>query len=248
MPSVRYPQFCALARACELLGERWTLLIVRELLLGPKRFSDLRERLDGVSPSVLTERMARVEQLGLVRRAVLPRPAASSVYALTEDGRALQPAVFELIRWGGRFLYPERKGERIEPDWMRLALAAGARRGASPPRAFLLEVREGARAATVHVAGGPAGTVVTDRPAPADATIVASVPMVLALMSGAMSPVAAAKAGRIKVTGDRAALNEFPQLFDVRRREQQETTRDGRVQAERAPTRRTTPQRGRNAR
>src|SRR6266852_4653604 len=102
--STRYDQFCALARAAEILGERWTLLIVRELLLGPRRFSDLRERLDGVSPSVLTERLGRIEKIGLVRRSVLPPPAASTVYELTEHGDALRPAVHELIRWGGRFL------------------------------------------------------------------------------------------------------------------------------------------------
>src|SRR6267142_459452 len=70
MPDTRYPQFCALARAAEVIGERWTLLIVRELLLGPKRFTDLRDRLDGISPSVLTERLARAEELELVRRVV----------------------------------------------------------------------------------------------------------------------------------------------------------------------------------
>lgn len=221
MATTRYPQFCALARAAEILGERWTLLIIRELLLGPKRFTDLRERLDGVSSSVLAERLTRVEQLGLARRSVLPPPAASTVYELAEAGRALQPAIFELIRWGGRFfLFPPRKRERIEPEWMLLALAACARRGASPARSFLLQIREGAKEATLHVAGGPAGTVVTDRSAPADVTIVASFQMVLALMSGAISPLAALEKGRIQVTGDRAALTEFPQLFDVARKDQ----------------------------
>lgn len=215
MAKVRYPQFCALARAAEMLGERWTLLIVRELLLGSKRFSDLRERLDGISPSVLAERLARVEALGLVRRSELPPPAASTVYELTEHGRALRPAVYELIRWGGRFLFPARRGERVEPEWMVLALAACARRGASPPRAFLLRIRQGPKEATIHVTGGPTGTVVTDRPTPADVTIVATVPTILALMSGTVSPPAALEQGRIEVTGDRTALTEFPQLFDV---------------------------------
>jgi DNA-binding HxlR family transcriptional regulator len=79
MARTPYSQFCALARALELLGERWTLLIVRELLLGPKRFTDLRERLDGISTSLLAERLARAEGAGLVRRAVLAPPAASTV-------------------------------------------------------------------------------------------------------------------------------------------------------------------------
>lgn len=212
----RYHQFCALARALELLGERWTLLIVRELLLGPKRFTDLRERLNGVSPSVLTGRLGRAEDLGLIRRSVLPPPAASTVYELTEAGAALRPAVFELIRWGGRFLFPPRKGERVEPEWMVLALAACARRGASPSRSFLLKIREGKKEATVHVAGGPTGTVVTDRAELADATIVTTVPTVLGLMSGALDPLQALKERRIDVAGDRAALSDFSHLFDVR--------------------------------
>lgn len=213
----RYHQFCALARALELLGERWTLLIVRELLLGPRRFTDLRERLDEISPSVLTGRLSRAEGLGLIRRSVLPPPAASTVYELTEAGAALRPAVFELIRWGGRFLFPPRKGERVEPDWMLLALAACARREASPPRSFLLNIREGKKEATVHVAGGPTGTVVSDRAAPADVTIVATVPTILSLMSGALDPLQALKERRIDVAGDRAVLADFSRLFDVSR-------------------------------
>lgn len=215
MGVTRYPEFCALARAAELLGERWTLLIIRELLLRPRRFSDLRARLDGISPSVLAERLARLEERGLVRRSVLPPPAASTVYELTEAGRALRPAVFELIRWGGRFLFPARRGERIEPEWMVLALAACGRRGASPARSFRLKIREGKKEATVHVAGGPAGTVVTESAAPADVTIATTVQTVLGLMSGAVSPLAALEAGQIEVAGDRTVLAEFPQLFDV---------------------------------
>lgn len=218
MRTLRYPQFCALARALELLGERWTLLIVRELLLGPKRFSDLRERLDGISPSVLTERLTRIEELGLVRRSALPPPAASTVYELTAAGRALKPTVFELIRWGGRFLFPPRKGERIEPEWMVLALAACARRGPSPARSFLLQIRERKKEAAVHVVGGPTGTVVTDRAAPADVTITGSVPTILSMMSGVLDPLEALGEGHIEVTGDRAVLSEFPQLFDVARK------------------------------
>src|SRR3989337_600144 len=136
MPAFRYPQFCALARACEILGERWTLLIVRELLLGSKRFSDLRGRLDRISTSILAERLARLEAQGIGQRAVLEPPAASTIYELTEDGQALRATVFELIRWGARYLLPPRPDERVEPDWLRLALAAYARDGGSPARSL----------------------------------------------------------------------------------------------------------------
>ena len=166
---MRYAQFCALARAAELVGERWTLLIVRELLLGPRRFVDLRARLRGVSPSVLTERLARAETAGLVRRRALPPPAAAATYELTDHGEALRPVVHELIRWGGRFLLPMRRGERVEPEWMRLALAACARRGPTPARAFRVRVvARGAPEAVLRVAGGARGTVVGPRAACAE--------------------------------------------------------------------------------
>lgn len=187
---------------------------MRELLLGPKRFSDLRERLDGVSPSVLTERLARIEELDLVRRVVLPPPAASTVYELTGHGEALRPAVYELIRWGGRFLQPRRKSDRIEPEWMRLALDALARRGASPPRRFLLRVREGRKEALVHVAGGREGTTVSLGAAPADATLTLDVPTLLAVASGRLPLPGAVESGAVEATGDLDMLSDFARLFE----------------------------------
>ena len=188
---------------------------MRELLLGPKRFSDLRERLDGISPSVLTERLARAEGLGLARRSVLPPPAASIVYELTEDGEALRPAVYQLIRWGGRFLYPRRKGDRVEPEWMRLALDALARRGASPRRRFLLQVREGRKKdALLHVAGGRGGTTVSVGAAPADATLVLDVATLLTVASGRLPLPRAVESGAVEASGDLGALPDFARLFE----------------------------------
>src|SRR5262249_61471773 len=111
---------------------RWTLLIIRELLLGPMRFSDLAARLNDVSPALLTGRLNALMDDGVVRRATLPAPFNAQVYELTETGRAIQPAIRELIRWGGRFLFPMRRGEVFEPDWVLLALEAIARRTAVP--------------------------------------------------------------------------------------------------------------------
>jgi DNA-binding HxlR family transcriptional regulator len=213
MADVRYPQFCALARAAEVIGERWTLLIVRELLLGPKRFTDLRERLDGVSPTVLTQRLARAEAVGLVRRAALPAPAASTAYELTADGRALKPAILELIRWGERYLLPPRKGDRFEPEWARLALAACARRGPSPRRSIQVRIREAGKEASLHVAGGPKGTVVSDAAAPSEVTVATSIRTLMSLISGALPVKAALAAKRITVSGEPKALADLPRLF-----------------------------------
>src|SRR6516225_4090599 len=132
MSGTRYNQFCALARAAEIIGERWTLLIIRELLLAPMRFGDLRVRLGDVSPALLTARLNALVDAGVVRRAALPAPFNAQVYELTEVGGAIQPAIRELIRWGGRFLFPLRKDETFEPDWVLLALEAIARRTPTP--------------------------------------------------------------------------------------------------------------------
>lgn len=215
MPPFQYSQFCALARAAEILGERWTLLIIRELLLGPKRFSDLRARLGGISTSVLSERLARLEGAGVVRRTFLEPPAASTVYELTDDGHALEGAMFELIRWGGRLLLPPRPGERLEPDWLRLAIRACASRVRTPPVSFVLRIPAGEKTVVVHVAGGPEGTRVTEGSGPANAVITADAWSVIGLVGGVISPADALKAGRIDADGDLTALPLFPKLFEV---------------------------------
>lgn len=215
MARTRYPQLCALARAAEVIGERWTLLIVRELLLGPRRFTDLRERLDGVSASVLAERLLRLEETGVIGRRFLEPPAASMVYELTATGRALEPAMHELLRWGARFMLPARPKDRVEAEWLRLALTACARKSSTPNRSFLLRLRRGRGEMSLRVAGGAGGTVVTESAGPADATVIAEPRTVLALMSGVMAPRAALRDGAVRVEGDISALDEFPALFDV---------------------------------
>jgi DNA-binding HxlR family transcriptional regulator len=210
----RYAQFCPVARAVELVGERWTLLIGRELLIGPQRFSDLLRRLPGISSSVLTDRLASLEERGLVARRELPPPTPALVYELTESGLALRPLLFELARFGLRFMERPRPGDHSEPDWVRLGLEVFRRRSASPPRAFAIRIPAGAGELHIHVSGGPRGTVVSDAELPADATVFAAPVAVLGLVSGGLDPAAAASAGTIRVEGDAAALRELPALFD----------------------------------
>ncbi len=97
-----YDDGCAAAHALDLVGERWALLTVRELMLGPKRFTDLRAGLPGVSPNVLAQRLRELESTGVVKRRKLPPPAASKVYELTEWGKELEPVLVQLGRWGAR--------------------------------------------------------------------------------------------------------------------------------------------------
>src|SRR5882762_9131790 len=101
-----YGDACGIARALDVVGERWALLVVRELLLGPKRFTDLRAGLPNVSPDVLSQRLRELESAGLVRRRKLAPPAGSRVYDLTDRGHQLEPVVLALGRWGSTAPFP----------------------------------------------------------------------------------------------------------------------------------------------
>jgi DNA-binding HxlR family transcriptional regulator len=103
-----YGDSCGIARALDIVGERWALLVVRELLLGPKRFTDLRAGLPRVGPDMLAARLRELEDAGVVRRAMLPAPAASRVYELTEWGAELAPVLLALGRWGSRAPLPDQ--------------------------------------------------------------------------------------------------------------------------------------------
>lgn len=112
---------CGIAHASDLLGQRWALLVVRELLLGPKRFTDLRAGIPDISPNVLGQRLRELEESGIVRRRKLAPPAAAQVYELTEWGRQLEPAILSLGRWAsGSPSFPV--GAEMGPDSLVLAL------------------------------------------------------------------------------------------------------------------------------
>jgi DNA-binding HxlR family transcriptional regulator len=116
-----YGDRCGIARALDVIGERWALLVVRDLLLGGKRFSDLRAGLPRVSPDVLSQRLRELEAAGVLQRRRLPPPAASQVYELTDRGRELEPVVLALGRWGSRTPVPDGDPP-LGPDSAMLAL------------------------------------------------------------------------------------------------------------------------------
>lgn len=130
MPASRYQQYCALARALDVAGDRWTLLIVRELTPGARRFTDLIEGLPGISRKLLTERLRSLEYSGVVARRDLPPPAARQVYELTADGRDLASATAPLIAWGTRRMGAWKPDERFNERWPAVAMAALADREA----------------------------------------------------------------------------------------------------------------------
>jgi DNA-binding HxlR family transcriptional regulator len=119
-----YRQQCGIARALDLVGERWAMLVVRELVLGPKRFTDLRAGLPGIATNVLTQRLQELERNGIIARRTLPPPAGSSVYELTDYGRDLVPIMLDLGRWGARTMGPQPPDYAVRSEWLGVALQA----------------------------------------------------------------------------------------------------------------------------
>jgi DNA-binding HxlR family transcriptional regulator len=119
-----YSQYCGVARALDLVGERWALLVIRELVLGPKRFTDLKEGLPGIGTNILAARLRELEEGGVVRRHRLLPPAASTVYELTEYGRALRPALLALGRWGAMSMGEREPSQTLRSEWLAVALTA----------------------------------------------------------------------------------------------------------------------------
>jgi DNA-binding HxlR family transcriptional regulator len=215
LTQTHYPQFCALARAAEIVGERWTLLIVRELLLGPKRFGDLVERLSGVSPTVLTGRLNALIESGIVRRAVLPAPFNAQSYELTPVGLALKPTIRELIRWGGHFLFPPRPDDAFDPDWVLLGLDAIARQTPTPERRIALRVSQDGKSASFLVQGGPQGTTISRGEGPANAVIETRFDTLLRILSTQL-PLEQAMAEKLaRIEGSPAIARSLPRMFDL---------------------------------
>lgn len=228
MSNLHYPQFCALARAAELIGERWTLLIIRELLLGPKRFGDLLDHLDGISPSLLTARLTALIESNVVRRITLPRPVNAQLYELTDIGREIQPAIRELIRWGGRFLFPPVAGDVFEPDWVLLGLDAIAKRTPVPNVSIGLVVTHGDKSAAFTIAGGESGTTIQKGESDGKATLHAPFDIVLQIVSLGMSLEDAVATKRAKFSGSAVLIRKLPQLFDLAERRRAKLQSTGR--------------------
>ena len=139
----KFDQYCPVAHALTLVGERWSLLIVRELLHGPKRYTDLAHGLPGIGTNILAARLRELEQAGIVQKRTLPPPAASAVYELTEYGAELREALYALARWGARTIGPPGPDDELYPEWGVNALPAlfdaDAARGLTETYALVVE-------------------------------------------------------------------------------------------------------------
>src|SRR5919198_5947682 len=208
-----YGDRCGIARALDVVGERWTLMIVRELLLGPKRFTDLRAGLPGLSADVLSQRLREMEAAGTVRRDTLPPPAASKVYELTPRGQALEPVVLELGRWGSAV--PFAPGDAtFSADALVIALKTLFDPAAAAGVDARYALRLDGQAFDVRVAGGRLEVGRGSAQAP-DATIEADPAALAAVLwrGRPLPPDADAADADVSVTGSRRAARRFLRLF-----------------------------------
>ncbi|HET7269565.1 MAG TPA: winged helix-turn-helix transcriptional regulator [Rubrobacter sp.] len=208
-----YDDGCAAAHALDLVGERWALLVVRELLLGPKRFTDLRAGLPGTSPNVLAQRLRELEGAGVVRRRKLPPPAASRIYELTEWGKDLEPVIISLGRWGVRSPSKPRDAE-LSVD----SLVLSFRTMFDPQRAVGLkanyELRLGEESFRAEVVEGcfEIERGVADRP---DAIVETDAATLTALIYEDRQLAEALRSGDIRIEGDREMVERLLSLFPL---------------------------------
>ena len=154
-----YQQYCAIAKALDVVGDRWVLLIVRELLTsGPSRYTDLLKGLPGIATNLLADRLREMEMAGLVRREEAPPPVATTLFHLTERGRALNPILEELGRWGAPMMGVPQPGNVFRSHWLVFPLDAYLvdRSPTEPPVA--IEIRTGDEPMVVETAGGKVRT------------------------------------------------------------------------------------------
>lgn len=196
-PRRSYDQYCSAARALDLVGDRWTLLIVRELLAGPRRYTDLHADLPGVSTDVLASRLKDMERDGLGTRRRLPPPGAAYVYELTPRGRQLLPVLQALSVWGQGELGERRPTDALRAHWFALPLLR------SLEGEGLVEVRLEEGDFHLYV-GAEDGPLYGDGPAPGepDARLVLDAETGAALARGELSLADAVRGGRVAVTGD----------------------------------------------
>jgi DNA-binding HxlR family transcriptional regulator len=209
-----YGEACRFAYALDLVGERWALLVVRELLLGPKRFTDLRAGLSHASSNILSERLRDLEQNGVIQRRKLPPPAASTVYELTEWGRELEPIVTKLGAWGARSPIPPDSRE-IGPDSVVLALRSLFDAAAASDLTATYGLRIGEDRFSVAITSGE---LELDRGASGEsvATIaLADAPTFAAILAGQLPLEEALSAGAAHIEGSKQAAKRFLRLFPM---------------------------------
>jgi DNA-binding HxlR family transcriptional regulator len=207
-----FDQYCPIANALSIVGERWALLVVRELLKGPRRYTDIAEGLPGIGTKVLATRLREFEEAGIVERRKLPPPAASTVYELTEYGRGLEEVLHAIARWGARSLGLPKREDDLEPEWGLNAFPAllYPERARGLTETFVVRIDDDAF--TVRLIDGRLRVDIGAVLEP-DLDIATDMPTFFELASGELPPLDTLADGRVRIEGDPEALVRFFRVF-----------------------------------
>lgn len=219
MAARSYGQYCGVTTAVELIGERWALLIVRDLLVGPRRYTDLKQGLPRIPTNILSTRLKELQEGGVVRR--VPLHNCGLVYELTDYGRALEPVILALGRWGFQTMGDPGEGDIVTPDSLTMALRTAFQADAAADAEYEVHVgdvalRASVRDGTLSVARvGGAQRRDEGSEAEADAVIVAG-PGIRRLISGELTPAEALEQDVLAVVrGDVSVLDDFARTFHI---------------------------------
>ncbi|WP_028662340.1 winged helix-turn-helix transcriptional regulator [Saccharomonospora iraqiensis] len=214
MRTREYGQFCGLARAAEMLGQRWTLLLLRDLLVGPRRYSDLVAGLPGIPTNLLATRLKELEQDGLVAREARSGADRSVVYSVTRRGAELAPALDALARWGAAGMQAPRAGEIVTTASLVTALRVAAEHAQAPRQrqlAYTVRVRDAVAHAVLR--DGAVDVGAGEHPEPD--LVITGGPQFRDLLAGVLDPESALADGAVELDGDPAALAPFVATFRV---------------------------------
>jgi DNA-binding HxlR family transcriptional regulator len=232
-----YGQFCAAAKALDVVGERWTLLVVRELLLGPRRFTDLLAALPGLGTSLLASRLKQLETAGVIRREQLPPPAGSWVYQITDTGLGIGLVVKALADWGARLLDTPGPEEAVRAEWLalHLAVSAPAEALAGPRETYQIHIDDDVLHIVLTGTGAQARSGAA--PSPPDLVIRTDQDAFIELSLGRADLTALVTAHRAQVTGDQGSVARAARLFSSAGRHLRPAADPGAAQAAGRPHR-----------
>lgn len=213
MANRAYGQYCGLVRAAEIIGERWGLLIVRDLLVGPRRFTDLHRGLPGIPTNILASRLKDLEGSGVVRRRIVPRPAGPVVYELTPYGAELEEIIVRLGLWGAKSLGDPRPGEIVTPASLTMALRSTFRPKAGRGLRAGYELRVGP--IVVHARVDDGRIDAGEGPLPGADLVIEAGPGIRGLMAGEITAQEAIERGIVQITGDPKLLERFGRMFRI---------------------------------
>lgn len=203
-----YGQYCSVAKALDVVGDRWTLLIIRELLLqGPCRYTDLKNGLPGIATNLLADRLDQLKAAGLVRREEAAPPVATALFHLTEAGAELEPVLDALGGWGVRYMAQPVDGDEFRSHWFAFPVALFLDDQDPDGPAVSIELRTASRPAVIEVSGGSIRTRRGSAPSP-DLVLDGPPRLILGLLSAMLTPAEAAGLG-LTITGDPAVLRRI---------------------------------------